>query len=194
VPQAEDAVEQRTLVERARQGDQVAFTALLDAALGRLDGAARLIVRDPDLARDAVQDACIRAWRDLPGLRDPDRFDGWLHRLTVNACLDQLRRRRRRPIEVEITPIDVPATQDPTGTMADRMALEAALARLSPNHRAVVVMHYYLGMPLPEVAASLRIPNGTAKSRLHHALADLRVQVADDDATADDRVPGGQLA
>jgi RNA polymerase sigma-70 factor (ECF subfamily) len=194
VPQAEDAVEQRTLVERARQGDQVAFTALLDGALGRLDGAARLIVRDPDLARDAVQDACIRAWRDLPGLRDPDRFDGWLHRLTVNACLDQLRRRRRRPIEVEITPIDVPATQDPTGTMADRMALEAALARLSPNHRAVVVMHYYLGMPLPEVAASLRIPNGTAKSRLHHALADLRVQVADDDATADDRVPGGQLA
>jgi RNA polymerase sigma-70 factor (ECF subfamily) len=194
VPQAEDAVEQRTLVERARQGDQVAFTALLDAALGRLDGAARLIVRDPDLARDAVQDACIRAWRDLPGLRDPDRFDGWLHRLTVNACLDQLRRRRRRPIEVEITPIDVPATQDPTGTMADRMALEAALARLSPNHRAVVVMHYYLGMPLPEVAASLRIPNGTAKSRLHHALADLRVQVANDDATADDRVPGGQLA
>lgn len=187
-------MEQRTLVERARQGDQVAFTALLDAALGRLDGAARLIVRDPDLARDAVQDACIRAWRDLPGLRDPDRFDGWLHRLTVNACLDQLRRRRRRPIEVEITPIDVPATQDPTGTMADRMALEAALARLSPNHRAVVVMHYYLGMPLPEVAASLRIPNGTAKSRLHHALADLRVQVADDDATADDRVPGGQLA
>jgi RNA polymerase sigma-70 factor (ECF subfamily) len=194
VPQAEDAVEQRTLVERARQGDQVAFTALLDAALGRLDGAARLIVRDPDLARDAVQDSCIRAWRDLPGLRDPDRFDGWLHRLTVNACLDQLRRRRRRPIEVEITPIDVPATQDPTGTMADRMALEAALARLSPNHRAVVVMHYYLGMPLPEVAASLRIPNGTAKSRLHHALAALRVQVADDDATADDRVPGGQLA
>jgi RNA polymerase sigma-70 factor (ECF subfamily) len=194
VPQAEDAVEQRTLVERARQGDQVAFTALLDAALGRLDGAARLIVRDPDLARDAVQDACIRAWRDLPGLRDPDRFDGWLHRLTVNACLDQLRRRRRRPIEVEITPIDVPATQDPTGTMADRMALEAALARLSPNHRAVVVMHYYLGMSLPDVAASLRIPNGTAKSRLHHALAALRVQVADDDATADDRVPGGQLA
>jgi RNA polymerase sigma-70 factor (ECF subfamily) len=194
VPQAEDVVEQRTLVERARQGDQVAFTALLDAALGRLDGAARLIVRDPDLARDAVQDACIRAWRDLPGLRDPDRFDGWLHRLTVNACLDQLRRRRRRPIEVEITPIDVPATQDPTGTMADRMALEAALARLSPNHRAVVVMHYYLGMPLPEVAASLRIPNGTAKSRLHHALAALRVQVANDDATADDRVPGGQLA
>jgi RNA polymerase sigma-70 factor (ECF subfamily) len=194
VPQAEDAVEQRTLVERARQGDQVAFTALLDAALGRLDGAARLIVRDPELARDAVQDACIRAWRDLPGLRDPDRVDGWLHRLTVNACLDQLRRRRRRPIEVDIQPIDVAAPRDVTGDLADRMALEAALSHLSPNHRAVVVMHYYLGMPLPEVAASLRIPNGTAKSRLHHALAALRVQVANDDATANDRVPGGQLA
>lgn len=188
-------MDQRTLVERAREGDHDAFAVLLDAALARLDGAARLIVRDPDLARDAVQDACIRAWRDLPGLRDPERFDGWLHRLTVNACLDQLRRRRRRPIEVDIAPIDVPAPRDPTGDLADRMALEAALARLSPGHRAVVVLHYLLGMPLPDVAASLGIPTGTAKSRLHYALAELRVAAVDaDDAATRDRVPGGQLA
>ena len=193
MPQAEDAVEHRALVELARNGDMVAFTELLDAALGRLDGAARLIVRDPDLAHDAVQDACIRAWRDLPGLRDPDRFDGWLHRLTVNACLDQLRRRRRRPIEVDIEPIDVPAPRDPTGDLADRLALDAALERLSPAHRAVVVMHYYLGMPLPEAAAALGIPVGTAKSRLHYALAEMRVQVAGDFVPRD-RVPGGQLA
>ena len=193
MPQAEDAVEHRVLVERAREGDTVAFTELLDAALGRLDGAARLILRDPDLARDAVQDACIRAWRDLPGLRDPERFDGWLHRLTVNACLDQLRRRRRRPIEVDIAPIDVPAPRDPTGDLADRLRLDAALERLSPAHRAVVVLHYSLGLPLPEAAASLGIPVGTAKSRLHYALVEMRVQVTGDVAPRD-RVSGGQLA
>jgi RNA polymerase sigma-70 factor, ECF subfamily len=193
VPQAEDAVEHRALVERAREGDTVAFTELLDAALGRLDGAARLIVRDPDLARDAVQDACIRAWRDLPGLREPDKFDGWLHRLTVNACLDQLRRRRRRPIEVDIAPLDMPAPRASTGDLADRLTLAAALERLSPAHRAVVVLHYYLGMPLPEAAVSLGIPVGTAKSRLHYALVEMRVQVTGDDRPHD-RVPGGQLA
>lgn len=188
-------MEHRALVERARRGDTVAFTELLDAALARLDGAARLIVRDPELAHDAVQDACIRAWRDLPGLRDPDRFDGWLHRLTVNACLDLLRRRRRRPIEVDITPIDVPAPRDPTGDLADMLELDEALARLAPGHRAVVVMHYILGMTLPEVAASLGIAHGTAKSRLHYSLAQLRVTVASgDDPPSRDRVPGGQLA
>ena len=187
-------MDQRELVERARRGDHDAFTVLLDASLRRLDGAARLIVRDPDLARDAVQDALIRAWRDLPGLRDPDRFDAWLHRLTVNACLDQLRRRRRRPIEVDITPIDVPAGRDTVGDLADRMQLDQALARLEPGQRAVVVLHYFLGMPLPEVAATLGIPTGTAKSRLHYSLARMRVSVAGEDAPDPDRVPGGQLA
>ena len=87
---------QRDDVERARQGDHDAFATLVDARLARLDAAARLILRDGELARDAVQEALIRAWRDLPGLRDPDRFDAWLHRLIVNACLDLVRRRKRR--------------------------------------------------------------------------------------------------
>ena len=104
-------MDQRDLIERARRGDHDAFTALLDVRLARLDAAARLILRDGELARDAVQEAMIRAWRDLPGLRDPERFDAWLHRLTVNACLDQIRRRKRRVIEVELTPIDAPATR-----------------------------------------------------------------------------------
>ena len=82
-------MDQRALIEQARRGEHDAFTALIDVRLARLDAAARLIVRDPELARDAVQDGLIRAWRDLPGLRDPDRFDAWLHRLIANACLDR---------------------------------------------------------------------------------------------------------
>ncbi len=170
-------MDQRGLVERARGGDHDAFTALVDMTIARLDTAARLIVRDPDLARDAVQDAYFRAWRDLPGLRDPDRFDAWLHRLTVNACLDLYRRRKRRVIEVELTPIDVPGAADMAADVADRDMLDLALRRLDAGHRAVVVLHYFLGMPLPDVAAALGIPEGTARSRLHYALAAMRKSV-----------------
>jgi len=175
--QSRRSVDQRGLVERARGGDHDAFTALVDLTIARLDTAARLIVRDPDLARDAVQDAYFRAWRDLPGLRDPDRFDAWLHRLTVNACLDLYRRRKRRVIEVELTPIDVPGAADMAADVADRDMLDEALRRLDAGHRAVVVLHYFLGMPLPDVAAALGIPEGTARSRLHYALAAMRKSV-----------------
>ena len=170
-------MDQRGLIERAREGDHDAFALLLDARLARLDAAARLILRDGELARDAVQDALIRAWRDLPGLRDPERFDAWLHRLTVNACLDLIRRRKRRVIEVELSPIDHPATHDVATSLADRQLLDAALARLDPGHRAVVALHYLLGMPLPDVARALGIPSGTAKSRLHYSLAAMRTHV-----------------
>jgi RNA polymerase sigma-70 factor (ECF subfamily) len=168
-------VDQRGLVERARRGDHEAFADLLDVRLARLDGTARMILRDGELARDAVQEAMIRAWRDLPGLRDPDRFDAWLQRLLANACLDLVRRRKRRVIEVELTPIDAPSANDFAGGLADRELLDQALGGLAPGHRAVVALHYLLGMPLPEVAASLRIPLGTAKSRLHYALAAMRI-------------------
>ena len=186
-------MDQRALVERARGGDHDAFTNLLDVRLARLDAAARLILRDPELARDAVQEALIRAWRDLPGLRDPDRFDAWVHRLLVNACLDLVRRRRRRVIEVELSPLDMPTASDAAGSIADRQVLHEALGRLDPGHRAVVALHYLLGMPLPDVAASLQIPLGTAKSRLHYALAAMRTTVTRD-ADPVPVVVGGQIA
>jgi RNA polymerase sigma-70 factor (ECF subfamily) len=184
-------VDQRALVERARHGDHDAFAELVDVALARLDAAARLIVRDPELARDAVQDGLIRAWRDLPGLRDPDRFDAWLRRLVVNACLDLVRRRRRRAFEVELKPIHSPATSDHAGALADREEVDQALRRLDANHRAVVAMHYLLGMSLPDVAASLGIPIGTAKSRLHYALAAMRVVAAGEATAVQAPVRGG---
>jgi RNA polymerase sigma-70 factor (ECF subfamily) len=187
-------VDQQGYVERAKRGDHDAFAVLIDLAIARLDAAARLILRDPELARDAVQETLIRAWRDLPGLRDPDRFDAWLHRLTVNSCLDLARRRRRRPIEVEISALDSPTAPDVSGALADRELLDGALRRLDPGHRAVVALHYLLGMPLPEVAASLRIPLGTAKSRLHYALAAMRTTVLAEPEPTQVPIAEGRLA
>ena len=188
-------MDQRWLVERARKGDHDAFAELARAAVVRLDRAARLILRDPELARDAVQDGLIRAWRDLPGLRDPDAFDGWLHRLTVNACLDLARRRRRRPIEVELSPIHHPAIADASAGVARRDLVDNVLRSLDPDGRAIVVLHYYLGLPLTEVAATLRIPVGTVKSRLHHALGAMRIAITTEaDEPQREPVAGGQLA
>ena len=189
-------MDNRTLVERAGRGDHDAFAVLASAASARMDAAARLILRDRELARDAVQNALVRAWRDLPGLRDPDRFDAWLHRLLVNSCLDELRRVRRRPIEVEILPIDEPTIGDSARRLADRDLVERALARLDPEHRALVVMHYFLGYPLPEAAASLGISLPAAKSRLHRAMDGLRRVLAVDTASGGDTVglEGGRTA
>ena len=186
-------MDQRGLIERAREGDHDAFAELVDLSIARLDTAARLILRDPELARDAVQETYINAWRRLRGLRDPDRFDAWLHRLLVNASLDLVRHRRRRVIEVELRPIDSPAVHDQASTFADRDLLDQALAGLDPGHRAVVVLHFYLGMPLPEVAQIVGIPLGTAKSRLHYALASMRTTVLGDSPGAA-AFAGGQSA
>ena len=167
-------MDQRSLVERARHGDPDAFATLVRTTIARLDTAARPHPRDPDLARDAVEDGLVRAWRDLPGLRDPDRFDAWLYRLTVHACFDIGRRRRRRPIEVEITALETPSVADTAGALADRDQVEGVLRRLDDRGRAIVVLHYYLGLPLTEVALTLGIPLGTVKSRLHRALGEMR--------------------
>jgi len=185
--------EQRDLVLRAQRGDHDAFAELARAAVGRLGAAARLILRDPELARDAVQEALIQAWRDIPGLRDPDRFDAWLYRLTVRTCMAVVRRRRRRAVEIEINPVEIRADGDFAATIADRDQLDRALRQLDPERRALVVMHLYVGLPLPEVAAMLGIPLGTAKSRLNRSLATLRVAV-DPRGTTTAIPEGGQLA
>ena len=187
-------MDQRELVERAQRGDHDAFAVLAGLFVARLDAAARLILRDHELARDAVQESFIKAWRNLPTLRDPDRFEGWLRSLVARSCIDTLRHRGRRPIEVELLPIDGPSVADMSAVIADRDLLEVALRSLQPEQRAVIVLHYYLGMPLPDVAATLRIPLGTAKSRHHRSLQTMRRAIDGDAESATSAVVGGQLA
>jgi RNA polymerase sigma-70 factor, ECF subfamily len=174
-------VDQRSLVERAQKGDHDAFAALAGVYVARLDSAARLIVRDPELARDAVQDGFIRAWRSLPTLRDPDRFEGWLRSLVARSCIDILRHRGRQPIEVELSPVDGPAISDASTVIADRELLDLILRRLPPEQRAVVVLRYYFDLEVPDIAATLGIPVGTAKSRLHRSVSAMRAALADID-------------
>jgi RNA polymerase sigma-70 factor (ECF subfamily) len=178
-------VDQRRLVGQAREGDHDAFAVLLGTCVARLNGVARLILRDPELARDAVQEAAIRAWRDLPGLRDPDRFDAWIHRIVVRACLDAARKRRRRVTEVELLALDGPSSPDVSVDVADRDLLDRALRRLEPDARAAIVLRYYAGMSVPDVAACLGIPLGTAKARLSRALAALRTTIETSSVTGD---------
>jgi len=173
----------RALVEAAQRGDHDAFEALAIGSGDRLFAIARLILRDTHLAEDAVQETLVHAWRDLPRLRDPERFDAWLRRLLVNACADQGRHRRRRAAEIRIIRAE-PAAEDATGSMADRDQLERGFRRLKPEQRAVVVLRFYLGLSTPEVADTLGIPVGTAKSRLHYATETLRAALE-----ADARVP-----
>ena len=184
---------QRDLVEQARRGDHDAFAALAAAAISRMDGAAWLILRDAEQAKDAVQNTLVRAWRDLPALRDPDRFDPWLHRLLVRACIDEARRLRRHKVDVELSNLDLRTTAGMESTVADRDQLERGFLRLSPDLRAVLVLHHYLDLPLPEVAASLAIPLGTAKSRLHRGLGLMRAAL-DADARARVEISEGRPA
>jgi len=181
---------QRALVERARKGDHDAFTALAAAAIAGLDTAAWLILRDPEQAKDAVQNALVRAWRDLPTLRDPDRFDPWLRRLLVRACIDEARRTRRHRVDVSLIDIHASPAAGPEPAIADRDQLERAFLRLGPEERATVVLRYYLDLPLPEVASALGIPLGTAKSRVHRGLQQLRAALDADSRGAGNPAEG----
>jgi len=187
-------VDQRELIERAGRGDHDAFAQLVRERIARLDAAARLILHDPELARDAVQEALVGAWRDLPGLRDPERFDAWIHRITVRSCLGILRRRRRRVIEVELTSTADLPVGDIDSFVVDRDEVERALRRLEPDQRAVVVVHFFLGVPLPETAQALGIPLGTVKSRLHRSLATMRADLNIASSLEAGELPKGQIA
>jgi len=173
---AQDAEEgmDTELVIRAQHGDEGAFTSLAVAVGDRLHAVAHRILRDTDLAEDATQQALLNVWRDLPQLRDPARFDAWSYRLLVRACYAEARRRRRSQSDLRLLPADEPMGADGLSTVVDRDQLERGFRRLSIDHRAVVVLHHYLDLPLSEVAEALGVPEGTVRSRLHYAMRGLR--------------------
>ena len=162
------------LVVRAQNGDEEAFASLAVAAGDRLHAVAHRILRDIDLAEDATQQALLAIWQDLPSLRDPARFDAWSYRLLVRACYAEARRTRRWTPNLRLLPADEAAVTDDSNVVVDRDQLERGFRRLSIEHRAVVVLHHYLDMPLDEVAETLGVPVGTVRSRLHHAMRGLR--------------------
>ena len=164
----------RDLVERASRGDREAFAVLVHQVSDTLYAVAFRILRDTGLAEDALQNALVLAWRRITHLREPDRFEAWIHRILVNACYDESQRARPWSATVRVLPVDGLSTPDGSARLADRDELERAFRRLPVEQRAVFVLHHYLGLPLVEIAELLGIPAGTARSRLHYATLGLR--------------------
>ena len=169
----------RSLVERAQRGDREAFQRLAFEISDRLFAAAHRIVRDYDSAGDALQMALVRIWRDLPSLRDPDRFEAWAHRALVHACRDQLRRERRAATPLRVLDTDSVA-DDPAGAVTNREEVERAFRQLNADQRAVIVLQYYRDLSLPEIAELLQVPLGTVRSRAHYAKQVLRAAIEAD--------------
>ena len=177
------------LVTRAQHGDEEAFASLAVAVGDRLHAVAHRILRDIELAEDATQQALLSVWQDLPQLRDPARFEAWSYRLLVRACYSESRKQRRWAPNLRLLPSDEAIAADDLSSVVDRDQLERGFRHLSIDHRAVVVLHHYLDLPLDRVAEILGIPVGTAHSRLHHAMRGLRAAL-----DADARSPVQEVA
>jgi RNA polymerase sigma-70 factor (ECF subfamily) len=171
---------QEELVRLAQKGDAEAFDSLARMVGDRCLAIAVRILRDLALAEDAVQAAMITAWTELRALRDPSRFEPWLHRILTHACFAEARRRKRWHEDLRILPAASAYGSDDYLTVDDRDLLERAFRRLTVQQRAVLVFHYYLGLSISEVAARTDINVGTAKSRLHHATRALRASIEAD--------------
>ncbi len=174
------------LVARAQRGDREAFSTLASEASARLYATARLILRHPDRAEDAVQDALVEAWRDIRGLRDSDRLDAWLHRLLVRAC----HRHARRDLRRHVAEISVPelgdrqlradVAYDAARGLADRDEIERGFRRLTDDQRTLLALIYYADLSLADVSVAMGVRIGTTKSRHHRAMAALRAALAAD--------------
>ena len=180
----------RSLVERAQRGDREAFTSLAFELSDRLFAVAHRILRDFDSAGDALQVTLLHVWRDLPSLRDPALIEGWAYRVLVRACHDQLRKQRRRAPALHLL-AEHRTQDDPATVIADREQLDRAFQRLSTEQRVAIVLQYYRGMTLPEIADVLAVPVGTVRSRLHYAKRAMRAAI---EADAREMTTRGRLA
>ena len=179
------------LIEAAQNGDRAAYVDLIRVRQDHLFATAQRVLRDIDRAEDALQDALVIAWRDLPGLRDPERIDAWLRRLLINVCIRTAARERRRAGNLRVLPIDGPAAPDDMLSIADRDQLERGFRRLPPDMRAILVLYHFLGYSPKEIAETLGIPRGTARSRLFNAHRAMRAAL---EADARLTVVGGRSA
>ena len=165
--------ELRELIGRAGHGDHEAFEAVIRAGAGRLYAIAYRILRDADLADDALQETLVKIWDDLPTLRDPDSFDAWTYRITCRTCYRVAKRERRGSLGSLVEPRSS-TTPSFEAEVADHDEMERGFRRLSAEHRAVLVLHYYLGLTLSEISETLQVAPGTVGSRLHYATRSLR--------------------
>jgi RNA polymerase sigma-70 factor (ECF subfamily) len=169
----------RSLVERAQQGDRQAFAQLAFGTSDRLFSVALRILRDRERARDALQSALLQVWRDLPTLRDPDRFEAWSYRIIANTCHSEIRHHRRQPPAVELFADDAPGAEDQLAVL-NHDELERAFARLSVEQRTVLVLMYYRDLSVDAIATALAISPGTVKSRLHAGREAMRAAIEAD--------------
>ena len=148
-----------------------AFSALLDRSIDRAFRVASVMLGNQVDAEDAVADATLRAWQHVSSLREPARFDAWFSRILVNVCRDRLRGHHDAPA---VLGFDPPSSLDAFSESVERAALQEALAKISPEHRAVVALHYLEGMTVEQIAEHVGAREGTVKSRLHYGVAELR--------------------
>jgi RNA polymerase sigma-70 factor (ECF subfamily) len=181
---------QDELVRRAQGGDHGAFESLVRPQVDRLYGLAGLLLPDRSRAEDAVQEALLRAWRDLPKLRDPEKFAPWLRRLVVNAAHDEGRRLGRRRAEVALGPQHDRSTGDSVDALLDRDELSQAFRRLNREERTVVALRYFLDLSTADAATTLGIREVTYRSKLHRAIRALGAALAADARTTASRPEG----
>ena len=168
------------LVLRAQKGDEEAFASLAVAVGNRLHAVSKRILRDADLAEDATQQALLAMWRELPKLRDPARFEAWSYRVLVRACYAEGRKTRRWAPNLHVLPDSEWVGPDTIAPIWDRDQVERGFRRLSLEHRAVLVLHYYLDLSPDEIAETLGVPAGTVRSRLFYGMRDLRAALEAD--------------
>lgn len=171
-------------IRRAQHGDVAAFAELIEGRVERMVRTAAAILGSDADANDVVQDALLAAWRQLPSLRELSRFDAWLTSILLNACRRALRVRGTRRIrEIPSDALEsLAAAGDLAAGVVRRRALERAFDRLTADERSILVLHHLDGLPVAEIAASLGIAVGTAKSRLFTARRALATALAREEA------------